>query len=276
MKRNLLFTALTAAMFLVGMGLSQNVNSNANGAPAGSSGSTLDGASCANSTCHVGTASVGTDVIINTGAIPSSGYVAGNTYTLSVTSLAVSTGTPAEYGYLITSESATAKAGTFTASSSDSKRPMGNSSFMTHNNSKASASWSFDWEAPVAGTGTVTFTAALNATNNNGMPTGDQIFVSSKSVNEGTPMSSINNLNSLGLNAFPNPAQDLLNVTGDLNADEVTIEIFNLSGELMLTEVLTGVNQLSAPIDVRNMEAGLYLLRVTADQKVSTLRIAKL
>jgi len=40
-------------------------------------------------------------------------------------------------------------------------------------------SWSFDWIAPTAGTGDITFYGAFNSTNSNSSTSGDEIYTTS-------------------------------------------------------------------------------------------------
>lgn len=54
----------------------------------------------------------------------------------------------------------------------------------TFRTTRNSATWEFDWTAPAAGTGGVTFYAAGNAANNNGATTGDRIYKNSLAITE--------------------------------------------------------------------------------------------
>lgn len=54
----------------------------------------------------------------------------------------------------------------------------------TQRNTRTSASWEFNWTAPAAGTGGVTFYVAGNAANGNGSDTGDRIYKSSFAITE--------------------------------------------------------------------------------------------
>ncbi len=66
---------------------------------------------------------------------------------------------------------------------------------------------------------------------------------------------------------YPNPVQETLEVRG-IQPDS-QIELLNLSGQVLLKA--TGVHQL----DVAHMPAGLYLLQVSRDEQVITLRVRK-
>ncbi|MDW3191016.1 MAG: family 16 glycosylhydrolase [Cytophagales bacterium] len=66
---------------------------------------------------------------------------------------------------------------------------------------------------------------------------------------------------------YPNPVLETLNIRGVQENSQ--LELINLSGQVILKA--TGVNQL----DVRDVPDGIYLLRVTNDEEVITLRINK-
>ena len=59
----------------------------------------------------------------------------------------------------------------------------------TAQNGSNSRTWNFQWTAPAAGSGTVTFYSAMNATNSSNSSSGDIIFKSSLAVIENTPLS---------------------------------------------------------------------------------------
>ena len=57
------------------------------------------------------------------------------------------------------------------------------------NTGSGARSWSFNWTAPAAGTGVVTFYGSLLAANNNGSESGDLTYITSTSVFEAPPCS---------------------------------------------------------------------------------------
>lgn len=76
----------------------------------------------------------------------------------------------------------------------------------------------------------------------------------------------ISNNNALQVNAYPNPAQNILNV--DLTSTTTaTISIVNLVGQ---TVKEMNVNQLKNTINISDLSAGMYMLKVTQNGKVFT------
>ena len=128
------------------------------GSPGGKTGSPMDNSDC--TSCHnvTGTSTTISNITSN---IPSSGYVPGNIYNIT----AVNNGGGMDpKGFEITCEENTSntKTGAFLITNSNATQFANNSSAVTHTAVGNSLStWSFDWEAPVAGTGDITFYGAF-------------------------------------------------------------------------------------------------------------------
>lgn len=153
------------------------------GSPGGKTGSPGDGANCTQ--CHAGSPNQATGWITST--IPSSGYVSGETYT--VTATGTHSGV-VKFGFEVTAEDdGNAKKGTFMITDAVQTKLTNGNQAVTHTASGNtpsgdSKSWSFDWTAPAEGTGDITFYGAFNAANGNGTNSGDVIYLSSLSVTE--------------------------------------------------------------------------------------------
>lgn len=154
------------------------------GSPGGKTGSPGDnGATCTE--CHSGTATTQAGWI--TSNIPAEGYTPGETY--NVTATGTHKGVQ-RFGFEATAEnSAGSKTGTLSIINSNETKLANQNHSVTHKNTGTtpmgnSKSWSFNWTAPAAGTGDVTFYAAFNAANGNGNSTGDVIYKSSLAVVE--------------------------------------------------------------------------------------------
>jgi large repetitive protein len=124
------------------------------GAPAGYTGSPFDGKNCTQ--CHGGTATTSTGWI--TSNIPAGGYVAGQTYQITATNSITGTG---KFGFEVSPQNATGTLlGTLAAGSGS--QLVGSNKYVTHSNASSSlSSWTFNWTAPSAGTGNVTFYGAF-------------------------------------------------------------------------------------------------------------------
>src|SRR5690606_1068590 len=106
--------------------------------------------------------------------------------------------------------------------------------YITHTQSgtagnSGSKSWTFEWTAPTAGTGDVTFYGAFNIANGDNNTTGDEIWKSSLTISEsGTSGIQANTLSQA--KAYFNGKKELvLSFEGD-NQTLTDIQLFDLSG----------------------------------------------
>lgn len=159
---------LTASLFATVIGAFEALYPT--GAPAGYTGSPGDGNNC--TSCHGGTAT--TSVGLITSNIPASGYVPGTTYQITATNTLSGSG---KYGFEVSPQNASgAQLGTLAAGTGS--KLVGNGKYVTHSNATiANNAWTFNWTAPVAGTGDVTFYGAF-ARGNPGPVTLSSLIVS--------------------------------------------------------------------------------------------------
>jgi hypothetical protein len=143
------------------------------------------------SQCHGGASGAGKLTI----ALSAGGttYVAGQTIKVKVT---LEDPTALRWGFQLTARqtaSTGAAAGKLaTADANTQVETVGGVDFIsqtaagTFRTTRNSATWEFNWTAPAAGTGSVTFYSAGNAANNNGATSGDRIYKGSLVLTEGT------------------------------------------------------------------------------------------
>lgn len=196
MRKKILTLSLiiTLASIFVGS-VYNNGHSNSSGAPSGFTGSPGDGGNtCANSGCHSGI-TVGTKSNVFTSNIPSDGYVPGTTYTITAT--ARSSTNRNTFGFQISPQTiAGTLVGTMIATNAGTKL-TGAGKYLTHDESGNTGvngvkSWSFNWVAPAAGTGNVTFYGIFNHANGNGSTSGDSIFKSTFVISEKVQAPNVN------------------------------------------------------------------------------------
>jgi hypothetical protein len=70
--------------------------------------------------------------------------------------------------------------------------------------------------------------------------------------------------------AFPNPVKNVLNLSYDKNISNVAV--FNLLGQQVMTKEISS-NQ--SQIDMSQLSAGTYMVKVTADNQVKTIKVIK-
>lgn len=188
MRRKLLTLSLIVTLTSIFVGsIYNNGHSNSSGAPNGFTGSPGDGGNtCAVSGCHSGI-SVGIKTNVFTSNIPTDGYVPGTTYTITAT--VRSSPSRNTFGFQISPQTnAGVLVGSMISTSAGTKL-TGAGKYLTHTSSGITGSggvksWSFNWVAPVAGTGNVTFYGAFNHANGNGGTSGDSIFKSTFIISE--------------------------------------------------------------------------------------------
>ena len=154
------------------------------GSPGGKTGSTGDGGTTCTQ-CHTGTAITQGGWI--TSGIPSEGYTAGETYTITVTG--THTGV-VKMGFEVTSENSPGtKKGTWIITNAGRTQLVNLNKAASHTSAGNtpngdSNTWDVDWTAPAAGTGAIKFNSAVNAANGNGSTSGDQIYTTLLTVQE--------------------------------------------------------------------------------------------
>jgi hypothetical protein len=167
---------------------------------------------CKSTNCHPTQTTLDWGTITST--IPGSGYIPGNTYTITAT---VTRANHSKFGFEVSDQTLSGiSAGALMAINSQVQiKDSLNNHYATQTGtgvtgSGGSKTWQFNWVAPPSGTGTVRFFGAFNVTNNNNSRLGDTIVLDSLTVNE-----SVMGLNDLSVNPsniriFPNPAADFI------------------------------------------------------------------
>ncbi|WP_298117599.1 fibronectin type III domain-containing protein [Flavobacterium sp.] len=72
------------------------------------------------------------------------------------------------------------------------------------------------------------------------------------------------------LKIYPNPTDDILNIS--LDNEITTVSIFNLIGQEILSK---SVNNNQTSIDISNLSAGTYLVKVSSGNEVKTIKVVK-
>ncbi|MES2286614.1 MAG: choice-of-anchor V domain-containing protein [Bacteroidota bacterium] len=242
------------------------------GSPAGRTGSPGDGVSCAASGCHSGGATPQVGLI--TSNIPIEGYSPGQTYTITGT---ITTSGKTKFGFQISPQNTTGSLkGSLILTNTSATQLVGSGKYVTHKSTGTSfpsgtATWSFDWTAPVAGSGALTFYGAFNSSNNNGSSTGDAISLSSLAVSEGPVGIADINDNSNQVVVYPNPVSDKLYITTSLTGSEnMTVDIFDVAGKLVKES-----KNADGPIDFNDITKGYYVLKIKTPDGVFTKKVVK-
>ena len=159
-------------------------NSNGNGSPGGKTGSIGDnGVSC--TACHYAGNGNGANITTN---IPTSGYVPGQTYTVTAS---IQQNGISKFGFELTAEDENGqKKGTFNITNTVETKLTNNGSAVTHKGTGTSGqsikTWTFDWTAPgfATSTGYVKFWGSFLAANGDFTNSGDIYHFDTTSYSE--------------------------------------------------------------------------------------------
>lgn len=90
-----------------------------------------------------------------------------------------------------------------------------------------------------------------------------------------SPNVGVANVESIDLNVFPNPATDKVNVTFEAKGGNYTIDVIDLTGRMMSTEVVSNANgSQTVEINTSELKAGNYILTVSTEGSSFTKMIA--
>lgn len=133
-----------------------------------------------------------------------------------------------------------------------------------------SKAFTFNWTAPSTNIGAVTFYFAGNASNNNGMGSGDRIYSGSQVVTPSMATGLDDGTSALRMSVFPNPSSGLFQV--ELAEQEVQYRITDLNGSSVQQGVFNGTLN---TIDLSSETEGVYLLQLLGSNEVRTMRLVK-
>ena len=199
-----------------------------------------------------------------TSDVPVSGYIAGTTYTITVTA----TGSGKKGFEVSPQDSAGNLIGTLIAGTGN--KLVGTGKYVTHSSTLNSnpATWHFQWKAPDPGVGDVIFYGSVAVTQNATKTT--TLTVSQSTVG-------ISSLELTNVKLYPNPCIDKVNLSFSLNtATPVTIDLLSLDGKVIKTLVsensTTGDHSYQFGLD---QPAGLYLLQIRTSGGTKMLHLVK-
>jgi hypothetical protein len=180
MKNTITFIAILCLI----LGLTFNLSSSPDGAPSGyANDKATNFRTCATSGCHSGTAVIAdTSIAKIMSNIPSTGYVAGTTYTFTAT---VNKPGNVRFGFQASPQDSVGNYKGTMVVTNTAKTKITGTKYITHTQSgNSNSSWSWNWIAPALGSGQVKMSGALMAANNNGATSGDSVYKVSTTINE--------------------------------------------------------------------------------------------
>lgn len=271
-KISLLFVLVISVSSVIFLG-------NGSGAPSGRAGDPAGGNSnCTH--CHAGPTPQTIPGLIYSN-IPVSGYVPGQTYTITAEIVAFG---HSKFGFQISPQTNT---GTFMGTlvnTSAQTQLVGANKYITHTSMGTSGTnvkiWTFDWIAPISGSGQVTFYGAFNVANNNNASSGDTIYLSTLVVNENTTTAVTENKQDFLCTVYPNPVS--VDSRLDISLKEskaLNISLFDINGKLLYGKPLhvnNGFTSLPMPM-LHELPSGTYFINISDNTAINqTLKIIRL
>lgn len=211
------------------------VNSYSTGAPSGFAGApATSGNTCSIPGCHFGTVqSYFDNILLN---IPEEGYVPGNTYQISTF---IEHPGRSAYGFQLSAQNAIGDYAGQLKSTSIETQSLKSGRYITHTEVQYDTfaqqrTWSFEWEAPEAGFGEVTFFGAYNAANGDSTPAGDIIYTSSITFTENLQTGVSYNKTITVAKVYPNPTFDIFHIIlSETSCSLIIFEFFDGSGKIL-------------------------------------------
>jgi len=256
--------------------------------------------------CHASAVTAGITVALELDSAGTSvtHYVGGKTYSVKITGTNTTTTSLPGFGFQIgcikdsTAQVTPVNAGTWgtpTGGLQNAPPQSGNfvvniieqSNTLTHTTGTGGQGSTYvrsvSWTAPVAGTGVVSFWAALNAVNENGnADQGDKwnvnhlvILEEDSLVIQPNGISTLDENNSIKV--YPDPVTDMLNLQWDNTGDAgYTISVYDINGRMVTTEkaeTIAGVN--NKGINTSTWAPGIYLVNLQSDKGGQVVKVVK-
>ncbi len=132
------------------------------------------------------------------------------------------------------------------------------------------STFSFSWTAPTT-TGAITFSGVGNAVNDDGNESSADQWNTTTQTISGATATTVKDLNTISLKAYPNPAVNSLTIEG-LNAEAKDLMIVNVNGQSI--EPVIEFNADKAVLNCTNLAAGQYILHANIQGKTIITRFA--
>jgi hypothetical protein len=195
-----------------------------------------------------------------TSNVPVSGYVAGTTYTITATATQVG---QVVFGFEISpQDNAGNLLGTLIITNSTQTQIV-SSKYVTHKQGGItgpdSHTWSFDWTAPAAGTGSVTFYGSFLCGNGDQSELNDDVYKSSLTITEDAAVGILENSQAPTISVFPNPASDVIHVQLAKLGQVNQVEIVDITGRNSL--YLMNITSNDFQIPVSSFAKGIYIMK---------------
>jgi hypothetical protein len=128
-----------------------------------------------------------------------------------------------------------------------------------------SLTFTFEWIAPTAGSGNVTFYAAGNASNNANNSSGDFIYTANQIVTEALTTNIDSEIKKNNVTVFPNPTSKFISLTmpESLTEANTLVQIYDIKGQLAYLEnLLISTSGGTFSLDLEFLDEGVYFIHL--------------
>ncbi|MDO9000033.1 MAG: choice-of-anchor V domain-containing protein [Bacteroidota bacterium] len=247
-----------------------------NGAPQSKSGSPGDNGIC--SDCHGGV-----PININnslTSDIPVTGYIPGAIYNVTAS---ISHSSLNKFGFEVSPQNLTGQQKGVLVSTTPAKTQLLSSGkWITHvgtgtTGTLNATSWSFQWVAPAAGSGSLSLYAAYVASNADFGAGGEIVYKASLPITEDLSVGLVENENvSQEWSMFPLPCKDILTISNvKSQSQKVRIVIRNITGKILIERAISS-NKENIDVDIAELNSGIYIITVFETNRTLSKKLIKL
>ena len=203
--------------------------------------------------------------------IPSEGYSLGQTYNITVTH---TTNGATEHGFEITAENELKqKVGTFVITDATNTQLRGqDAKHVVHTVEGAELStWHFNWIAPTTNINSpITFYMASIAgrlVNGQHAIVNTQMVLTSKTFGG---VLGVNKAQLLNFSMYPNPSSGHVNLQLPSSNNRAHVKVYDYLGKTLIQK---SINSQNTSLDISNLSAGIYFVRIQSDSKVGTKKL---
>jgi hypothetical protein len=125
--------------------------------------------------------------------------------------------------------------------------------------------FSFEWTAPAAGAGNITFYAAGNATNSLNNSSGDFVYTTNQLITEAVTTTIPTFIENKNLSIFPNPCSDVFTISLPeyMDVSNSVVKIYSLNGALVYEQnILNLTDSKSIAIATNFLKEGAYFVQL--------------
>ncbi|TAL63429.1 MAG: T9SS type A sorting domain-containing protein [Bacteroidetes bacterium] len=217
-----------------------------------------------------------------------SSYVPGQTYTLTLKALKSGI-TKFGFGMVALQNSNTANTGTFVITDANRTQiisgtgALSTRKYTTHKTNGTPAvspglgQWTFNWTAPSANVGDITFYYASNCTNNNGTAAGDQLYLSSFTIHPFSGTSIEEFVKDEAFQSILNPSLNELILNYELLKEcELSVSLFDAQGKMIksISSPNQPAGEYSDHINLSmDLGTGIYFVHVNINDQTLTRKI---